>query len=264
VQAGFKRVVRRHVGRLPVWEWRLRILRAPETARLRWGEHSEVRNAKRALPALPSAEVATIIPTYKRGHELFEAIDSALAQTVRDQIVVVVDDAGGLPDSLPDDPRLFAISLTRNYGTVGVTRNVGIRITQSRFLAFLDDDNTWEPDHLELALASHRRGNQLTYSSLRRVDESGSLVDVFSIPFDRRYARDHPFADASAIVVQRGKGVVFSRVPRRKGDFPREDWEFVYRLSRRLRTELVPEPTVTYRVHGGSYFSAWGSGSTTA
>jgi hypothetical protein len=51
--------------------------------------------------------------------------------------------------------------------------------------------------------------------------------------------------------------VAFSRTPRRRGDFPGEDWELAYRLSRRLATVHVPEPTVIYRVHGGSNFTDW-------
>ena len=49
---------------------------------------------------------------------------SALAQTVSDQLVVVVDDGGGLPE-LPRDGRVVAIRLTRNYGCLGMVRNVG-------------------------------------------------------------------------------------------------------------------------------------------
>jgi len=261
VPGPLKRVVRRQVGRLPVWELRLKLLRSPDTLRLWIGEVREGRHARKHLVPLPHARVATIIPTYKRGPELHEAIRSALDQTVTDQVVVVVDDGGGLPDDLPDDPRLFAFSLTRNYGTVGVTRNVGIRASQSQYLAFLDDDNIWEPNHLAISLAALEGGAGLTYTALRREAPDGTLVDILSVPFDRKVARDHAFADASAIVVRRGKGTFFSRVPRRRGDFPREDWELAYRLSRRLRVEHLDEATVVYRVHDGSFFSAWGSAS---
>jgi hypothetical protein len=35
------------------------------------------------------------------------------------------------------------------------------------------------------------------------------------------------------------------------------DWELVYRLSRRIRTQHVPVPTVRYRVNLESYYTDW-------
>jgi hypothetical protein len=169
----------------------------------------------------------------------------------------VVDDGGGLPADLPRDERLSAVSLTRNRGVAGVTRNVGIRISSSEYLAFLDDDNEWRRDHLSCSLRAHARGAELTYTALERVRGDGAVVDVFSVPFDRRAVRDTAFADTSAIVVRRRPSVLFSRTPRRFGEFPKEDWELAYRLSRRMRTEHIPEATVRYRLDAGSHWTDW-------
>ncbi|MCZ9339840.1 glycosyltransferase family 2 protein, partial [Streptomyces sp. TRM76130] len=105
-------------------------------------EDAETRRLAADLPAPPTALVATVIATHRRPEALRAAVRSALAQTVRDQVVIVVDDGAGLP-GLPDDPRLSAVSLSRNTGVAGVVRNVGIRLTRSRYVAFLDDDNLW-------------------------------------------------------------------------------------------------------------------------
>ncbi|WP_231591453.1 glycosyltransferase [Saccharothrix sp. ST-888] len=37
-----------------------------------------------------------------------------------------------------------------------MVRNVGIRLSSSRYVAFLDDDNEWEPDHLGPAVGALR------------------------------------------------------------------------------------------------------------
>ena len=66
-----------------------------------------------------TARVACIVPTYKRRERLVSAIESILAQTFQDFVIVVVDDGGGLPD-LPKDPRLTAVSLSKNVGIAGV------------------------------------------------------------------------------------------------------------------------------------------------
>jgi glycosyltransferase involved in cell wall biosynthesis len=243
---------------LPLYELRLRTTRLHRSIALRAAESHEVDVALRALGHMPTARVVTVIATYKRRDLLLRAVASALEQDVDDHAVVVVDDGGGLP-ALPPDGRLTAVSLTRNLKVAGVTRNVGIRISRSEYLAFLDDDNEWRPDHLPRSLRAHARGAELTYTALERVRRDGSVVDVFSVPFDRRTARDTAFADTSAIVVRRHPRVLFSRTPRYFGEFPGEDWEFAYRLSRRLRTEHLPEPTVRYRLDVGSYWTDWSS-----
>src|SRR5262249_46759018 len=162
--------------------WRMRTVRAHRALAMRLAESREVATARARLDDVPTARVVTVISTYRRQDLLLRAIDSALAQDVDDHAVVVVDDGGGLPSDLPpDDPRLTAFSLTRNLGVAGVTRNVGIRVSSSELLAFLDDDNEWRPDHLRQSLAAHASGAELTYTALERVRADGSVVDVFSV-----------------------------------------------------------------------------------
>ncbi len=205
----------------------------------------------------PEFLVTTVMATYKRPSLLPIAVESALAQTVTDHQVIVVDDGGGLP-SLPDDPRVVAVSLSRNTAIAGLVRNVGIRLTRSRYVAFLDDDNTWRPDHLETMLAGLRRGADLVYSAVERHYPDGTVLDVLSTPFDRKsFVDDSPYVDTNAIVVRRGP--LFSRIPRVTTTFPKEDWEFVYRASRHGVVTHIPEPTVRYLINEGSYYTDWRS-----
>lgn len=251
-----KDLIRRYPGKLPAYRARLALRRAPRVPQLYAFERREAARAVRAWGRRPAAAVAVVIPTYRRPRQVLEAVESVLAQTYRDLVVVVLDDGAGLP-ALPADRRLHAYSLSRNCGVAGVVRNVGIAATSSRLLAFLDDDNTWLPNHLEVAVAAHERGAELTYSALERVRPDGTTQDVLSVPFDRVAMRDQAISDTNTIVIRRGRGVRFSRVPLRHGDFPLEDWVLVYKLSRRLRTEHLDVPTARYLVHDGSFFTNW-------
>lgn len=252
-----KALLRREIGYRVISETRLRLMRAGPTLLLRRREAFEVNRARVTLNRSPSALVATIIPTYQRHTLLLRAVESALQQSVADQVVVVVDDGGGLP-TLPDDPRLTAISLSRNCGVVGVVRNVGIRVSESKFIAFLDDDNEWTPNHLEVSLAAHTGGADLTYTALQRVRPDGTPYgDALSWPFHRQRLLNEKSVDASTIVVSRGPGVLFSRVPRWLGDVPGADWELVFRLSRKMQTVHVPVVTVKYLVNPDSYYTPW-------
>ncbi len=246
-------------GKIPTYWWVLRARRLHNYPRHWKFERDEAAAAQKTWGAIPTAEVVTVIPTYKRPQQLLAAVDSALAQTVTDHAVVVVDDGAGLP-RLPDHPRLFSHSLSANCGAAGVVRNVGIRVSESQYLAFLDDDNTWRPDHLAVALEPLRGGRaDLVYTALARHRDDGSDIDVLSIPFSRTEMRSQGFTDTNTIVVRRDRGVLYDKVRRRHGDFPSEDWSLVNRLSRRMRVLHIPEVTVDYLVHEDSFYTNWES-----
>jgi glycosyltransferase involved in cell wall biosynthesis len=242
-------------------EGRNKVVLAHTALPLRRFEDREVHRFAALQPeGPPIALVAVVIPTFRRPVGLQRAVASVLGQTIRDLVAIVVDDGGGLPP-LPSDPRLTAVSLSRNIGLryLGVVRNVGIRLTRSVFVAFLDDDNTWRSDHLEVALARLRPqvgiGPDAVYTAVRRLDPTGLQRDVLSVPFDRRAAADECFLDANAFVGRRCRSLHFSRVRRNADVMPREDWEMIFRYSRRRRVEHVPEPTVDYLVNPDSYWT---------
>jgi glycosyltransferase involved in cell wall biosynthesis len=258
-----KRVLRSRFGWLPLYELRNKLLFG-HTALPVWRfESAEVRRLAAMLPDRRETLVTTVIPTYRRPIELGEAVRSALAQTVRDHTVIVVDDGAGLPEDLPADDRLIAVSLSRNTGVLGVVRNVGIRLARSEFVAFLDDDNSWEPDHLATALgalrASESSGERLdaVYTAMRRVYPDGRERDVLSVPYDRTRARNHAFLDANPFVARRSRSLRFSRLRRDRGVLPREDWASLYRYGRRHRIAHVPHPTVRYLVNVDTYYTVW-------
>lgn len=249
--------LRRTFGIWPVFEARNKALGWPDALRATRTERAEVERLRGTVD-VPRARVTTIIPTYRRPESLVRAVRSALAQDVPDHVVVVVDDGAGLPE-LPADDRLVAVSLSHNTARLGMVRNVGIGLARSPFLAFLDDDNEWHPHHLAVTLAALRGGADLVYTAVERVHPDGTPLDVLARPFDRRALAEESYVDANSIVVRNGPRVRFSRLPRSKATLPKEDWEFVWRLSRRGRTVHVPETTVRYVVNPESYFTTWDS-----
>jgi Glycosyl transferase family 2 len=263
VKSAFTSLAKKALGRrqASVRELRNKVALGHTALASRRAEDAEVARLAGQLPPLPPARVATIIATYRRPELLARAVRSALAQTVRDQVVLVVDDAGGLPE-LPADPRLRACSLSANTGVAGVVRNVGIRLTRSTYVAFLDDDNEWEPHHLEMALAALEYGPAderpgLVYTAVQRCLPDGQSLDVLSTAFDRRLLARESFVDTNALVIRRSRSLYFSRLSRSREVRPIEDWELVYRLTRRQRAVHVPVPTVRYLVNPDSYWTDW-------
>jgi len=256
-----KRRLRASVGRFPIYEMRNKVVLGRTAMALHRFESAE---AARHLAEVqhgirPHATVAVILLTCRRPDGLLAALDSVLQQTFKDFVVMVVDDGGPLAQ-LPDDPRVHAITLSRNIHCLGVSRNIGMRLTDSEFVAFLDDDNTWREDHLEVALARLQDTHQppdAVYTAMRRITPEGELHDILSVPFDRRLASDNSFLDSNPFVARRNSHLVFSRIRRTRTTAPKEDWELIYRYSRRHRIEHIPEPTVNYLVNPNSFWTSW-------
>ena len=108
------------------------------------------------------AQIAAIIPTYNRAGLVERAIASVLAQTSPPAEVIVVDD-GSTDDTnttiaqFGDQVRYIAQT---NAG-VSAARNVGAGTASGDWLAFLDSDDTWRPDHLErVATAIDKTGGR--------------------------------------------------------------------------------------------------------
>ena len=95
--------------------------------------------------------VTVITPAYNASATLLEAVKSALAQTVSDLEVIVVDDGSTEPVAGVlcelDDPRLRVIRTGVNRG-VSAARNVAVAVARAPVLAQLDADDLWRPDHL--------------------------------------------------------------------------------------------------------------------
>jgi glycosyltransferase involved in cell wall biosynthesis len=105
--------------------------------------------------------VSVIVPTHDRAAMLLRAIDSVLAQTFGDFELIVVDDAStdDTAERLGErpDPRIRCL---RNAVAGGAprARNRAIAEARGRYLAFLDDDDEWLPQKLELQLAVFTAG----------------------------------------------------------------------------------------------------------
>ena len=102
------------------------------------------------------ASVSVVIPAYNSEEFIGEAISSALAQTLRVSEIIVVDDGSSdRTAELAEQSGAFVIR--HEHGGISVARNAGIRAAKHEWIAFLDADDTWEPQKIEYQLAAIRR-----------------------------------------------------------------------------------------------------------
>ena len=98
-------------------------------------------------------KISVVIPTYNREDKVRKAIESALAQSFTDLEVIVVDDGSSddtgqaFSETFGDRIRYY---FQANQGA-SVARNKGIEEARGEWIAFLDSDDVWEKEKLELA-----------------------------------------------------------------------------------------------------------------
>ena len=97
------------------------------------------------------AQFTVVIPLYNKAAEIRATLDSVFAQVFTDFQVIVIDD-GSTDQSAAlvksyNDVRLRLIA-QKNKG-VGPARNKGVQEAQTPYIAFLDADDYWYPNHLE-------------------------------------------------------------------------------------------------------------------
>ena len=99
-----------------------------------------------------AALISVIVPTHNRPEMLQKAIKSILVQTCRNFEIIVVNDAGVDVESIISELSTGEdITYVRHDSNKGpaAARNSGIAAARGKYIAYLDDDDTYYPDHLE-------------------------------------------------------------------------------------------------------------------
>jgi glycosyltransferase involved in cell wall biosynthesis len=197
--------------------------------------------------------VSIIIPTYNRSALVGRAIRSALAAASPGDEILVIDD--GSSDDTAEVLRPFGDAIRcyriENSGP-GAARNVGIRMARHPLVAFLDSDDEWMPDKLELQRKVMQEFPEavLCFSNVMSMRPDGRVGhDQLSLwRDDIRVGSDRAPAHLSGYL---GKGVAYSSfasLPEGRADFnvhvgdmyfPQMEVLYVYGGSVVVRRELA-------------------------
>jgi hypothetical protein len=139
--------------------------------------------------------VSVITPVWDAAETLEAAVASLQAQTRDDWEMILIDDGsrdGGsaLAARLAAaDGRLRLIGWRENRGAAAA-RNAGIRAARGRFVSFLDADDLWWPQKLEVQIGyMERTGAPFTFAACRRIDAAGRPLGTVRVPARVDYAR---------------------------------------------------------------------------
>ncbi|MDE6883018.1 MAG: glycosyltransferase family 2 protein [Lachnospiraceae bacterium] len=209
--------------------------------------------------------VSVIIPTYNRADMIKRAIDSVLRQTYRSYEVIVVDD-GSADDTgsvIADiqDARIRYIALMENQG-VAHARNVGIREARYDYIAFLDSDDEWMPDKLELQMRMFRNSSEeIGMVYCRTGGRTRDGMSRFVCPA-RDFSRELLEGDMFRFLLQQNVIGTPAVIVRRDcleqvGGFKEtlqclEDWEWILRVAGNWKIGFVDQVLVEVHKSSGS------------
>lgn len=133
------------------------------------------------------AEVSIAVPVYKGVRFLREALDSVRAQTFADWECLCVDDgskdgSGALLDELAADEPRFRVFHRENGGT-SVARNFALSQARGKYIAFLDEDDVYRPQMLEvLHAAAEKTGADVVGCEFAKFAEDAKPIFEGDVP----------------------------------------------------------------------------------
>lgn len=210
-------------------------------------------------------KVSVIIPCYNAGKYIFECIDSILKQSYENIEIVVVDSStDGSSDEIQN------LSLNSVNGRIkyffqdkrgpAAARNFGIDNSTGDFLAFLDSDDIFSEESIELKinLFENDKDVSLVFSDAYIMNEDelmdykyknvvGKFYDGY--PFEKLI--ENNFICTSTVIVKKD---VIEKAGKFNEDFKNaEDYEFWLRICKnKFKIGYVDKPLTYYRIRKGS------------
>ncbi len=202
----------------------------------------------------PSPLVSVIMPAYNSAGFISEAIGSVLQQTYPHWELIVIDDAStdttvSIVDFLVEkDPRISLIKNNKNEGP-GSSRNAGIQAAKGDFIAFLDSDDLWLPEKLEIQLQFMKENNlKMCFSSYLLMDEEGrmipKMVEALPVLTYSKLLRSNYVGNLTAIYDARQTGKIYAQKMRK-----RQDWALWLTIIKKFGpTRGILKPLAVYRI----------------
>lgn len=192
--------------------------------------------------------VSVVIPVGP-GHEklVIDALDSLVAQDIKDWEAVVVNNTGHAFDAVPGAP--YARLVNSPSSQVGAARNAGVKAARGELVYFLDADDYLSPHGLKSMLKRYTNGDAgYIYTDYIQVGEDWSEKRV-----------DMPEYNQMDWKAQHSINILIAKADfERVGGFDAsltgwEDWELFVKLAvNGICGAHLAEPTWNYRFHTGT------------
>lgn len=201
-----------------------------------------------------------IIPLFNKAHTIIRTINSVLLQKHTNFEVLIIDDGSTdtsilVIENYTNDSRIRIIR-QQNQG-VSVARNVGIQEAKGDYIAFLDGDDEWLPEHLQKATEAIEKHPEVGLFISARFDQDLSKLiknemvatkyknEISEIDY---FENPHVFSHISATVIKRSilteNFDSWGRfVPGHKYN---EDFAFLFRVALHTKFVYIGIPLIIY------------------
>jgi glycosyltransferase involved in cell wall biosynthesis len=191
----------------------------------------------------PSPLVTVLIATYNNASTLRFTLESVRWQTLQDFEVWVIgdcctDDSAQVVESF-NDPRFNWYNLPKNSGYQSVPHNEGLIRARGKYIAYLNHDDIWLPEHLHLLVGT-----------LEKSDADFAYGLMEGVPWCSYYAiipfyPNSPFPPEASVTIHR-RSVVdeigFWKLPNETRAIPRVDY---FRRAQLKGKQFVLVPSLT-------------------
>ncbi len=206
---------------------------------------------------MSNPEISIVMPAYRHAEFMMEAVESALNQTYENfELIIVIDGPDPTTRAVADscvarDTRVKVVQLEKNAGVAGA-RNAGVQRAAGEYVAFLDNDDKWLPNKLELQIEHIKRtGASLSCTAQRYIDESGAQAkNICQIP--EKITRNRMLRGSviflSTVMAKRS---ALLKYPMERGDL-HEDYICWVRFLTTETAAGLNEPLTLYRLNKSS------------
>lgn len=189
-------------------------------------------------------EFSVIVPTYNRPGMLKRALHSIDAQGFQDYEILVVNDGGeNMTPITKHFPRAVYLAHERNRG-LPAARNTALKAARGEFIAYLDDDDIWFPNHLQTCWDALSSGQWFVYTDSYFWFNEREYRMVMSVDYSRAALLKHNLTPAICVAHRRDLlkmcGMFDEGLPNH------EDYDLWLRMSEHTEFKHIPAVTCAY------------------
>lgn len=198
--------------------------------------------------------VSVIMPAYNAAAYISEAIASVQNQTYKNWELFVIDDFSTdetcsiVENIIKPEPGIHLLKNLKNEGT-GAARNKGITASKGDFIAFLDADDLWLPEKLEVQM-KFMKENQLAicFSSYHLISENGAYFSkgILALPklSYKKLLKANYVGNLTGMYDVSKTGKIYSPLLRK-----RQDWALWLSVLKKVKFgKGIQQPLACYRI----------------
>lgn len=137
--------------------------------------------------------VSIIMPAYNAERFIKESVESVINQSYKNWELLVINDSSKdstksiVESYMEKDSRIKLLNQDVNKGVVEA-RNRGIRESEGKYIAFLDSDDLWSANKLQIQI-EYMLSNKvyMTYTEYSYIDEAGNYIKNIPVPKTLNY-----------------------------------------------------------------------------